>query len=252
MSATGGSLGSSDDAPSPSPASTDVVTVASKRKLSPLDLTLHELLGSGSYGMVYRAWAAGELNCTVAVKVLPWGPHEVSSELKRELKLLQRCNSPAIVRAYSAFAKPKELWLVMEYCEFGSLLDVMRSIGAAMEEAAVAIACRDALKGMVHLHAQRKGIIHRDLKCANLLLSSEGGGRVKLADFGVAAQLNSTASKRSSVIGTPHWMAPEVVQNGTYDAKADVWSLVRANAGVERPRRGRTDRPRSDPRCAAA
>ena len=78
---------------------------------------------------------------------------------------------------------------------------------------------------MLHLHTQRKGIIHRDIKCANLLLTSEAGGRIKLADFGVAAQLNSTASKRSSVIGTPHWMAPEVVQNGTYDARADVWSL---------------------------
>eukprot|EP00966_Prymnesium_polylepis_P308642 7132672-Prymnesium_polylepis.2 len=121
-----GSLGSSEDGGPSTPGRSDdaIVTLASKRRLSPLDITLHELLGSGSYGMVYKATAAGDLNCTVAVKVLPWGPHEVSSELKRELKLLQRCNSPAIVRAYSAFAKPKELWLVMEYCDLGSLLGV--------------------------------------------------------------------------------------------------------------------------------
>eukprot|EP00908_Phaeocystis_cordata_P021453 Transcript_3805.p1 GENE.Transcript_3805~~Transcript_3805.p1 ORF type:complete len:335 (-),score=108.32 Transcript_3805:98-1102(-) len=190
-------------------------------RMMALEVTLEEMLGKGSYGMVYRATTPrhGE----VAVKVLPWAPHEVSSELKKELKMLQRCNSAYIVRAYGAFPKPKELWICMEYCNLGSLLDVMRSMDEPLPEPAIAAAVHDAARGLSYMHSQKRVIIHRDIKSANILINSEG--RVKLADFGVAAQLNSTASKRSSVIGTPHWMAPEVIQNGKYDARADVWSL---------------------------
>ena len=155
--------------------------------------------------------------------MLPWALNEVSSELKKELKLLQRCNSAYIVRAFGAFAKPKELWIVMEYCNLGSLLDVMRYMDEPLPEGAIAAACSDSVRGLSYMHSQKRAIIHRDIKSANILLNCEG--RVKLADFGVAAQLNSTASKRNSVIGTPHWMAPEVISNGKYDARADVWSL---------------------------
>ena len=195
-------------------------TGASEPRLSSLDVTLGEKLGSGSYGTVYSATTVR--HGTVAVKVLPWGPNDISSELKHELKLLQRCTSPHVVKALGAFSKPQELWIVMELCPHGSLLDVLRTIERPFTEGERALACRDALRGLEYMHTHRKGIIHRDVKCANLLL---GDGIVKLADFGVAVQLNSTASKRSSVIGTPHWMAPEVVQNGRYDQKADVWSL---------------------------
>ena len=190
-------------------------------RLTSLEVELKELLGKGSYGMVYRGLTPrhGE----VAVKVLPWALNEVSSELKKELKLLQRCDSAYIVRAFGAFAKPKELWIVMEYCNLGSLLDVMRSMDEPLPEGAIAAACSDSLRGLSYMHTQKRGIIHRDIKSANILLNSEG--RVKLADFGVAAQLNSTASKRNTVIGTPHWMSPEVISNGKYDARADVWSL---------------------------
>ncbi len=212
------------------------------RRLTPLDLSLGELLGAGSYGSVYRARRADapppdrradadaappdppSSHDDLAVKVLPWTPSEVSHELKKELRLLQSCDDPHIVRAHGMFLKPRELWIVMEFCEYGSLLDVMRSMRSALPEEAIAAACADALRGLRYLHSQRRAIIHRDVKCANLLLAASGV--VKLADFGVAAQLNSTASKRSSVIGTPHWMAPEVVQSGRYDARADVWSLA--------------------------
>ena len=190
-------------------------------RLASLEVELKELLGKGSYGMVYRGLTPR--HGSVAVKVLPWALNEVSSELKKELKLLQRCNSAYIVRAFGAFAKPKELWIVMEYCDLGSLLDVMRSMDEPLPEAAIAAACSDSLRGLSYMHTQKRGIIHRDIKSANILLNSEG--RVKLADFGVAAQLNSTASKRNTVIGTPHWMSPEVISNGKYDARADVWSL---------------------------
>ena len=199
----------------------EVVGAPRADRLTSLEVELKELLGKGSYGMVYRGLTPR--HGSVAVKVLPWALNEVSSELKKELKLLQRCNSAYIVRAFGAFAKPKELWIVMEYCDLGSLLDVMRSMDEPLPEAAIAAACSDSLRGLSYMHTQKRGIIHRDIKSANILLNSEG--RVKLADFGVAAQLNSTASKRNTVIGTPHWMSPEVISNGKYDARADVWSL---------------------------
>ena len=154
---------------------------------------------------------------------LVWSATHTFEPRLGQLKLLQRCNSAYIVRAFGAFAKPKELWIVMEYCDFGSLLDVMRSMDEPLTEGAIAAACSDSVRGLWYMHSQKRAIIHRDIKSANILLNSEG--RVKLADFGVAAQLNSTASKRNSVIGTPHWMAPEVISNGKYDARADVWSL---------------------------
>jgi len=192
----------------------------SRSRLTALDITLCERLGSGSYGAVYRATTVH--HGAVAVKVLPLGPKDISSELKHELKLLQRCSSPYMVRALGAFSKPHELWIVMELCPHGSLLDVLRTIEQPFAEEQIALACRDALRALQYMHTQGKGIIHRDVKCANLLL---GDGIVKLADLGIALQLNSTASKRMSMIGTPHWMAPEVVGYGKYDARADVWSL---------------------------
>ena len=197
--------------------------VAEPPRLRSVDISLHEKLGSGSFGTVFRASAARI--GTIAVKVLPWGPRDVSVELKRELRLMQRCSSPYVVRAYGAFSKPQELWIVMEHCDAGSLLDVIRARRSALDEGAIALSCRDALRGLSYMHGYRKGIIHRDIKCANLLLTTAQGGRVKLADFGVSVQLNSTASRRQSVIGTPHWMAPEVVGYGRYDTRADVWSL---------------------------
>ena len=126
--------------------------------------------------------------------MLPWAPNEVSSELKKELKLLQRCDSPYIVRAHGSFPKPKELWIVIEYCDLGSVLDTMRSIGQPLDEGAIAQVCRDALCGLLHLHTQKRVVIHRDVKAANILLTS--AATVKLADFGVAARSTSTASKR--------------------------------------------------------
>ena len=134
--------------------------------MTALDVTLlDERLGRGSYGTVYRGLLrdSGE---PVAVKILPWGPRECSSELKRELKLLQRCSCKYIVAAHGAFSQPKELWIVMECCDLGSLLDVMKSTQESLAERAIAVACRDALRGLDYLHSHTKRIIHRDIKCA--------------------------------------------------------------------------------------
>ena len=112
------------------------------------------------------------------------------------------------------------LWVVMEFCEAGSTLDVMRKVGRGFDEPCVAAICRGILRGLEYMHSVKK-VIHRDIKAANVLLASDG--TVKLADLGIVAQLQHTMSKRGTMIGTPHWMAPEslAVQPGAagYDNK---------------------------------
>jgi serine/threonine protein kinase len=105
----------------------------------------------------------------------------------------------------------------MEHCGGGSVRDVLTTSGVPLDEAQIAYLCGEALKGLVYLHSLFK--VHRDMKCSNVLLTA--GGCVKLADFGVSAQLTRTMSKRNTFIGTPHWMAPEVIQESRYDGKVN-------------------------------
>uniref|UniRef100_A0A6N2NB64 non-specific serine/threonine protein kinase n=1 Tax=Salix viminalis TaxID=40686 RepID=A0A6N2NB64_SALVM len=186
--------------------------------------TKYELLnelGKGSYGAVYKArdLRSSEL---VAIKVISLTEGEEGyEEIRGEIEMLQQCSHPNVVRYLGSYQGEEYLWIVMEYCGGGSVADLMNVTDEPLEEYQIAYICREALKGLAYLHSIFK--VHRDIKGGNILLTEQG--EVKLGDFGVAAQLTRTMSKRNTFIGTPHWMAPEVIQESRYDGKVDVWAL---------------------------
>lgn len=184
--------------------------------------SLLEKLGEGSFGKVFKA-----LNVTkaqiVALKIVP--VESDSGDVSREIATLKQCHSEHIVRYFDSFQRGAELWIVMEYCEGSSLCDVMEARALCMTEPQIQAALYGTLQGLIYLHSHKK--IHRDVKAGNLLLTASG--QIKLADFGVSAQLTTSTSRRGTVIGTPYWMAPEVISGPSpetgYDEKADIWSL---------------------------
>ncbi|KAM3728762.1 Serine/threonine-protein kinase [Dirofilaria immitis] len=175
-------------------------------------------LGEGSYGSVHKA-IHKETGHVLAVKKVPVDTD--LQEIIKEISIMQQCDSKYVVKYYGSYFKNSDLWIVMEYCGAGSVSDIMRIRKKTLNEAEIGAVTRDVLKGLRYLHDLKK--IHRDIKAGNILLNSEGHG--KLADFGVAGQLTDTMAKRNTVIGTPFWMAPEVIQEIGYDMKADIWSL---------------------------
>ncbi|KAL3677516.1 hypothetical protein R1sor_027464 [Riccia sorocarpa] len=178
-------------------------------------------LGKGSYGAVYKArdLRTSEL---VAIKVISLCEGEEGyEEIRGEIEMLQQCNHPNVVRYFGSYQGEDYLWIVMEYCGGGSVADIMSITDEPLEEHQIAYICKESLKGLAYLHSIFK--VHRDIKGGNILLTEQG--EVKLGDFGVAAQLTRTMSKRNTFIGTPHWMAPEVIQESRYDGKVDVWAL---------------------------
>mmetsp|Transcript_14879 Transcript_14879/g.41427 ORF Transcript_14879/g.41427 Transcript_14879/m.41427 type:complete len:526 (+) Transcript_14879:177-1754(+) len=193
------------------------------------ELDILNLIGEGSFGAVYRATHKSS-GAVVAVKVIANASSSKSEEekIKGEIEILSRCDSPYIVGYFECFikpatSKPGEMWIVMEYCEGGSMTDILEAnAGYSLPEDCIRAVCASIVLGLEYLHGIAN-VCHRDIKCGNVLLTSEG--HVKLADFGVSAELSNTLNKRKTVVGSPYWMAPEVIRESHYDGRADVWSL---------------------------
>ncbi|GAM23409.1 hypothetical protein SAMD00019534_065840, partial [Acytostelium subglobosum LB1] len=182
------------------------------------DFVFQELLGTGSYGTVHRAIHRDNHSAMMAVKVIPL---QDSSEIAKEIAILKKCKNNNIVSYYGCCNSGDNLWILMDYCSLGSIRDMLELTERTLSEKQIAVIVCQALKGLHYLHSNN--IIHRDIKAANILLNEDSV--VKLADFGVSAQLEDELLKSTEFIGTPLWMPPEIIQKKPYDNKCDIWSL---------------------------
>ncbi|XP_062234995.1 myosin-IIIa isoform X1 [Platichthys flesus] len=192
-----------------------------------------ETIGKGTYGKVYKVLNKID-GSKAAVKILD-PIHDIDEEIEAEYNILKALSDHTnVVKFFGMYYKKDkkcgdQLWLVLELCNGGSVTDLAKGMlrrGDRMDEPIIAYILHEALTGLQHLHVNKT--IHRDVKGNNILLTTHAG--VKLVDFGVSAQLTNTRLRRNTSVGTPFWMAPEVIAceqqlDSTYDARCDVWSL---------------------------
>lgn len=187
--------------------------------------TLVGELGDGAFGKVHKAQHK-QTGRFAAAKICELKGEDELEDFTVEIDILSECCHENIVQLYEAFFFDDKLWILIEFCEGGAIDTIMLDLDKPLTEPQIRYVCHEICKGLSFLH--KKKIIHRDLKAGNVLLTLDGG--VKLADFGVSAKNTHTLQKRDSFIGTPYWMAPEVVKceafrDNPYDYKADIWSL---------------------------
>ncbi|PSN60419.1 Pkinase-domain-containing protein [Corynespora cassiicola Philippines] len=181
--------------------------------------TKQECIGGGSFGKVYKG-IDRRTGQTVAIKVIDVeNAEDEVDDIITEIAILSGMNSPYVTKYYGSYLHGSDLWIVMEFCSGGSCADLMKP--GIIHENEIAVILKELLMGLTYLHDDNK--LHRDIKAANILVSATG--QVKLADFGVSGQLSATMTKKNTFVGTPFWMAPEVIKQSGYDGKADIWSL---------------------------
>ncbi|BFU25188.1 serine/threonine protein kinase, putative [Entamoeba histolytica HM-1:IMSS-B] len=178
-------------------------------------------IGEGAAGEVFVAQNKQTGKDMALKKCIITSKNEKS--LINEIEIMKNCKHPNIVSFFGSYLEEGYVWVVMEFMDSGCLTEVLTEYenGFKMTEPQMAYVLREVMKGLLYLHQRHK--IHRDIKSDNILISSDGS--VKIGDFGYAAQLTSQRDKRNSIVGTPYWMAPEVIRNKLYDAKADIWSI---------------------------
>ncbi|KAI9008376.1 kinase-like domain-containing protein, partial [Gaertneriomyces semiglobifer] len=212
-----------------------LLSLTQKTDPSTLFSLLHPI-GSGSYGEVWKALATTDSGQIVAMKIIKLEANEDMDDVLNEVLFLSECDHKNVVRYFGCWLKNikpkrgKEVWIGMEYCGGGSVEGCYKGLKSPLPEPSIRIILFSALHGLRFLHSLNK--MHRDIKCGNILLTESG--EVKLADFGVSTQLTRTFSKRHTFIGTPYWMAPEVITadqmgegggGGGGGGTADIWSL---------------------------
>ncbi|XP_039279917.1 mitogen-activated protein kinase kinase kinase kinase 3 isoform X10 [Nilaparvata lugens] len=183
---------------------------------------LIQRIGSGTYGDVYKAKRLST-NDLAAIKVIKLEPGDDFAIIQQEILMMKDCQHTNIIAYYGSYLRRDKLWICMEYCGGGSLQDIYHITGP-LTEVQIAYMSKETLHGLAYLHSMGK--MHRDIKGANILLTENGD--VKLADFGVSAQITATINKRKSFIGTPYWMAPEVAaveRKGGYNQLCDIWAV---------------------------
>lgn len=175
-------------------------------------------IGQGASGEVFVG-TKKETGQIVAIKAMDMAIQPKKETIINEILVLKNASHPNIVNFVDAFFENNTLYVVMEYMEGGSLTDLIDA--GEIPEPQISYICREVVKGLYHLHS--KNIIHRDIKSDNILLGRNG--EVKLTDFGFCAKLSNENSKRATMVGTPYWMAPEIIKQQKYDNLVDIWSL---------------------------
>lgn len=195
-------------------------TVVNNNDPTPL-FKIIEKAGQGASGSVYLAELVID-NKKVAIKQMDMNLQPRKELIVNEILVMKDSQHKNIVNFLDSYLRhDNDLWVIMEYMEGGSLTEVIDNNEFRLSELQISIICRETLKGLQHLH--KKHIIHRDIKSDNVLLDLKGN--VKITDFGFCAKLTDQRNKRATMVGTPYWMAPEVVKQKEYDEKVDVWSL---------------------------
>ncbi|RKO85967.1 kinase-like domain-containing protein, partial [Blyttiomyces helicus] len=173
-----------------------------------------------AFGSVFKA-VVKETGFVVAIKEVLVGKLNDRDTIQKEINMLRQCTNRNTVQYYGCCSVDDSIWILTDYCAAGSITDCIELTESTFNEKQIALVLAAAVEGLSFLHSRH--IVHRDVKCANILLTSDAV--VKITDFGVSEKLTQTVCVRNSIVGTPYWMSPEVITGSDYGTEADIWSL---------------------------